>query len=43
MVDQRGAEDPAVQRAITQLIAISRIDLVVLVLIVIDMVIKPGT
>ena len=43
LIEREGEESPEVQRRIRRLIAASRIDLVVLVLVVIDMVIKPGT
>lgn len=41
MADDRGAEDSEVQRRITRLYGIARIDLVVLLLVAIDMVVKP--
>ena len=41
-IEERGAEDPDVQRRIRRLIATSRFDLVLLALIVADMVFKPG-
>jgi uncharacterized membrane protein len=40
--DERGATDPEVQRRIGRILLISRIEFVLLVLIVLDMVIKPG-
>lgn len=40
---ERGAEDPDVQKGIARLFQISRIDTIVLVLVVINMVVKPGT
>jgi uncharacterized membrane protein len=43
MLEERGAEDPAAQATIRRLLAISRIDLVVLILVVFNMVTKPGT
>jgi hypothetical protein len=39
---QRGVEDPEVQRRIARILVVSRIELLLLVLIVIDMVLKPG-
>ena len=38
----RGVEDPEVQRRINRLVPLLRIDLVILLLIIVDMVIKPG-
>jgi len=43
LMEQRGPEDPETQSTIKQLLAISRIDLVVLVIVVFNMVVKPGT
>ena len=43
LIEQRGAEDPETQGTIRQLLAISRIDLVVLIIVVFNMVAKPGT
>jgi len=40
---ERDPSDPEIQRGIRRIVAISRIDLVVLVLVVADMVFKPGT
>ena len=40
--EERGPEDPEVQRRIARILLISRIELVLLVLIVLDMVLKPG-
>ena len=42
MVDERGVEDPEVAAKIERLFVISRIDLAVLTLVVLDMAIKPG-
>jgi uncharacterized membrane protein len=42
VIDERGAEDPEVQRRIRRLIGLGRFDLLLLVLIVADMVFKPG-
>ena len=39
---QRGPDDPEVQKGIARLFQISRIDAIVLVLVVINMVVKPG-
>jgi uncharacterized membrane protein len=41
-IEERGAEDAAVQRRIRRIIALSRLDVLVLLLIVADMVFKPG-
>ena len=41
-MDERGAEDPEVQRRIGRVLWISRIELFFLILIVLDMVVKPG-
>jgi uncharacterized membrane protein len=41
-IDQRGAEDPGVQRRIRRIVAVGRFDLLLLVLIVAGMVFKPG-
>ena len=38
----KGADDPEVQARISRVFLISRIELVLLVLIVLDMVVKPG-
>lgn len=43
MIEQRGPEDPQAQSTIRRLVAISRIDLLVLVVVVFNMVVKPGT
>jgi uncharacterized membrane protein len=43
LAGQRGPNDPVVQYTARRLLRILRIDLVVLVLVVLDMVIKPGT
>jgi hypothetical protein len=40
---ERDPSDPEVQRRIRRIVAVSRIDLVVLILVVADMVFKPGT
>ena len=40
--EERGPADPGVQRRIARILLISRIELVLLILIVLDMVVKPG-
>jgi len=40
--EERSPDDPEVQRKIQRIFTISRYDLAVLVLVVLDMVIKPG-
>jgi uncharacterized membrane protein len=42
LAQERGPEDPEVQRRIARIFKISRIDLAVIVLVVVDMVLKPG-
>ena len=42
LAQERGPEDPEVQRRIERIFKISRIDLGVIVLVVVDMVLKPG-
>ena len=42
LIEQKGINDPGVQVAMERLFLISRIDLVVLILVVVDMAIKPG-
>lgn len=42
MVEEKGIEDPAVAAHVQKLFVVSRIDLVVLTLVVFNMVIKPG-
>lgn len=39
---ERGADDPEVQRRVQRIFTISRYDLAVLLLVVVDMVVKPG-
>jgi uncharacterized membrane protein len=39
---ERGAEDPEVQRRLARIFLVSRLDMVLLLLIVADMVLKPG-
>jgi uncharacterized membrane protein len=41
-VEARGAEDPDAQRRIRRVFSVARLDLLLLVLIVVDMVVKPG-
>ena len=41
-VEEKGLEDPAVKASLAKIFTVSRIDLVVLVIVVIDMAIKPG-
>lgn len=40
--DERGPSDPEVQKRVSRILLISRIEFVLLVLIVLDMVLKPG-
>jgi len=42
MVDERGAEDPEYQRRLRRIFLVSRIELVLLILVVLDMAVKPG-
>jgi len=42
VMEERGSDDPEVRRRIRRIFAVSRYDLVVLVLVVADMVLKPG-
>ncbi len=42
MIEERGVDDPEAQQTIGRLFVASRIDLVILLLIVVDMVVKPG-
>ena len=42
LIDERGADDPDVQRRIARVLLISRIELVILILIILDIVVKPG-
>ena len=41
LVDEKGVEDPGVQAAMARLFVISRVDLAVLMLVVVDMSVKP--
>ena len=40
---ERPPEDPEIQRRIRRIFVVSRVDLVVLVIVILDMVVKPGT
>ena len=42
-IEANGTDDPEVQAQMARLFVISRIDLVVLLLVVIDMAVKPGS
>ena len=42
LIEQKGMEDPGVAAAMEKVFMVSRIDLVVLIIVVLDMVIKPG-
>jgi uncharacterized membrane protein len=42
LIAQRGADDPAVPAAVGRVLAVSRIELAILVAIMLDMVVKPG-
>jgi uncharacterized membrane protein len=42
LIETRGVEDPEAKRTVARLVAVGRIDLVVLTLVVVDMVLKPG-
>jgi uncharacterized membrane protein len=42
LIEERGPDDPAAQQTIARILLVSRIELVVLMLVVIDMVVKPG-
>jgi hypothetical protein len=41
-VEQRGPDDPEYLRRLGRIFLVSRIELVILILVVIDMAIKPG-
>jgi uncharacterized membrane protein len=43
LMEERGPEDPDVQAAIGRILLVARIDVVILLLVVLDMVLKPGT
>jgi uncharacterized membrane protein len=42
LVDERGAEDPEYQRRLDRIFIVSRIELLLLILVVLDMTVKPG-
>ena len=42
LMDERPADDPEIARRIARLVVVSRVELTLLVLIVLDMVLKPG-
>jgi uncharacterized membrane protein len=42
LVEQRGPEDPEYQRRLARIFLVSRIELVLLILVVLDMAVKPG-
>ena len=42
LIEERGAEDPEAQKTLARVLAVSRVDLLILLLIVVDMVVKPG-
>jgi hypothetical protein len=42
LVEERGPEDPLVQRGIEQVLLIARVDITMLLLVVVDMVAKPS-
>jgi uncharacterized membrane protein len=42
MVDERGPDDPEYQRRLSRIFLVSRIELVLLILVVLDMAVKPG-
>ena len=42
MVDERGPEDPEYRRRLNRIFLVSRIELLLLILVVLDMVVKPG-
>jgi hypothetical protein len=42
LAEERGVTDPDLQRRIRRIFAITRFDLAVLLLVVIDMAVKPG-
>lgn len=43
LTTEKGPDDPEVQRRLTRIFLVSRLDMVLLLLIVVDMVLKPGT
>jgi hypothetical protein len=42
LIEEKGPDDPEAQKTLARILAVSRVDLLVLLLIVIDMVVKPG-
>ncbi len=42
LVDERGPDDPEYQRRLSRIFVVSRIELVLLILVVLDMAVKPG-
>jgi uncharacterized membrane protein len=42
LVDERGPEDPEYQRRLSRIFVVSRIELLLLILVVLDMTVKPG-
>jgi uncharacterized membrane protein len=42
LMDERGPEDPGVQSRIRRVLLVSRIELVLLIVVIFDMVVKPG-
>jgi uncharacterized membrane protein len=42
LAEERGPDDPDVQRRVKRIFLVSRIELVLLILVVLDMVVKPG-
>jgi uncharacterized membrane protein len=42
LVDERGPEDPEYQRRLSRIFVVSRIELLLLILVVLDMAVKPG-
>ncbi len=42
MIEERGVDDPQAQRTLSRLFLVSRIELTVLLLVVVDMVVRPG-
>lgn len=42
LVDERGPDDPEYQRRISTIFLVSRIELLLLILVVLDMTVKPG-
>ncbi|MGH2805859.1 MAG: DUF2269 family protein [Actinomycetota bacterium] len=43
LIGQRGTDDPDVRSGLDRLVLLSRVDLVILLLVVLDMTLKPGT